>query len=382
MNKYNTKMKKIAILTFPLGKSGCVATSNLVDILCSISNDIHLVTGNAGYDFFKGDTRIHVYEIRHESGSYLISRVFFYFLTQLKMIFKLLKTLKNVDIWIFFIGGNLLVLPMSVLKFLRKKVIMIYAGSSYISFASTGSNLSILINIIENVNSYLSDYIILYSPSLIKEWCFLKYRNKIHIASRHFLNLKEFKIKKKFENRSNSIGYVGRLSEEKGLLNFAKAIKEISKENYNLNYFIGGDGELRNQIEKYFEKERVFNVKIIGWISHEQLPDFLNDLKLIVLPSYTEGLPNIILEAMACGTPVLANSVGSIPDIIKDGETGFIMEDNSPKCIAKNIQRVLSYPNLDQIIKNARALILREFTYEAAVDRYRKIFYDLLESSK
>ena len=76
---------------------------------------------------------------------------------------------------------------------------------------------------------------------------------------------------------------------------------------------------------------------------------------------------------MACGTPVLATSVGSAPDLIKDGETGFIMKDNSPECIAENVTRALNYPDLDRIVKNARELVEREFAYDAAVERYRKI---------
>ena len=80
---------------------------------------------------------------------------------------------------------------------------------------------------------------------------------------------------------------------------------------------------------------------------------------------------------MGCGTPVLATSVGGVPDLIKDGETGFIMKDNSPECIAENVIRALEHPNLDEIVKNARALVEREFTYEAAVERYRKILENI-----
>lgn len=75
----------------------------------------------------------------------------------------------------------------------------------------------------------------------------------------------------------------------------------------------------------------------------------------------------------ACGTPVLATPVGAIPDVIKDEETGFILEDNSPECIARDVMRVLNYPDLDKIVKNARELVEKEFTYEATVERYRKI---------
>ena len=118
-------------------------------------------------------------------------------------------------------------------------------------------------------------------------------------------------------------------------------------------------------------------VELTGWIPHDELPDYSNMSKLIVLPSYTEGLPNIMLEAMACGTPVLATPVGAIPDVIKDGETGFIMENNSPECIAENVERALNHPDLDKIVKNARESVEKEFTYEATLGRYRKIMEEL-----
>ena len=76
---------------------------------------------------------------------------------------------------------------------------------------------------------------------------------------------------------------------------------------------------------------------------------------------------------MGCGTPVLATPVGGIPDVIKDEETGFIMKDKSPECIAENIIKALKHPNIEEIVKNARKQIEGEYTYGAAVERYRKI---------
>ena len=73
----------------------------------------------------------------------------------------------------------------------------------------------------------------------------------------------------------------------------------------------------------------------------------------------------------------LATPVGAIPDVIKDGETGFIMENNSQECVAENVIRVLEHLNIDIIVKNARLLVEREFSYEAAVERYRTIMEEL-----
>ena len=63
--------------------------------------------------------------------------------------------------------------------------------------------------------------------------------------------------------------------------------------------------------------------------------------------------------------------------VIKDGETGFIMENNSPECIAEDVMRVLEHPDLEKIVKNARELVEKEFTYEDAVERYRTILKEL-----
>jgi glycosyltransferase involved in cell wall biosynthesis len=72
------------------------------------------------------------------------------------------------------------------------------------------------------------------------------------------------------------------------------------------------------------------HIDLPGWISHDDLPNYLNRFWLLVLPSYTERFPGIMLEAMSCGTPVLATPVGVIPDVIIGEKTGFIMENSTP----------------------------------------------------
>ena len=114
-------------------------------------------------------------------------------------------------------------------------------------------------------------------------------------------------------------------------------------------------------------------------IPHEKLSEYLNQLTLLVNPSYTDTGPQIVLEAMACGTPILSSLVGMVPDLIKDGENGFIMNDNSPECIAKNVTRVLDNPNLEHITKKALAIIEKEYSYEAAVKRYTEIFRQIFK---
>jgi len=141
---------------------------------------------------------------------------------------------------------------------------------------------------------------------------------------------------------------------------------------------IGGDGHLKNSIQSVLQEEKLTDyVDLPGWVSNENYPKYLNQLRLLVLSSYTEGLPYTILEAMTCGTPVLATPVGAIPDIIIDGKTGFIMEDNLPECIAENVSRALRSPNLDKIAENGRRFVEENFTFEKTTENWNRILNKL-----
>lgn len=373
------KQRNIGIVTFPISQAGTIPLSNLIDVLCALSNELHLVTGGAGYTFFAENKNVHTYAVEHRAGANaMFTRAISYLWTQLRISYKLMKLTRNVDLWIFFIGGEGLVLPVLTAKLLRRAVIIASAGSGLKVAQAQRDPLARVSALLQSINHSLSDRIILYSERLLEEHGLQKYRNKIRIAPRHFLNINMFGIRKRLEERDDRVGYIGTLSVAKGVPNFIEAIPRVLEEKNKLEFLIGGSGQLQGEIEAYLENQGLnCKVKLLGWIPHDELPKYLNDLKLLVLPSYTEGLPNIILEAMACGTPVLATAAGAIPDIIKDGESGFIMEDNSPECIARNIIRALNHPSLEQMTKNARALIETEFTYRKAVEKYRKILGEL-----
>jgi len=304
------------------------------------------------------------------------NRIIRYLLTQLKVSYVLLRE-RKADAYIFFLAQSL-ILPILTLKLMRRKVILVL-GASALELARFRGDRLLVFPKIEEKNSYkLADRIILYSEHLINQWNLAKYRNKISIVHRHFLDFNKFKIEKQLGDRANLVGYIGRFSQEKGVLNFMEAIPEVLEARDATRFLVGGDGQLQGKIKEYLSRGNlVSKVNFAGWIPHDGLAEYLNDLKLLVLPSYTEGLPSIVLEAMACGTPVLAAPEGAIPDMISDGENGFIMEDNSPQCIARNVIRVLNHPNLEQITRNARAFVEREFTFEKAVERYRDILSSL-----
>lgn len=367
--------RSIGIVTFPISKAGNIPLSNFVDVVSSFSNDIYLITGNDGYSSFVNDSRVHVYGVNHEKGTNAITRIVNFIWTQIKISHNIIKLRSNVDIYVLFIGGDGLILPMLTIKIFNKKAIL--APVDYTINFGKGI-LSKLLKKLMNINRHLADKIVIHSPILINEWNLEKYSDKICMSHEYFIDLDEFSISKRFEHRKNLIGYVGRLSEEKGILNYIKSTRKIIEERDDIEFLICGDGPLYAEVESFLlENNLNKKVKLVGWIPHDQLHSYLNDLRLLVIPSYNESGPIVALEALACGTPILAPKVGHILNLIDDGENGFIMQTNSSECISQNILRVVDNPNMDEIIIKGRQFVETGFNYDAAVASYTKVFEDM-----
>lgn len=377
--KKNSEFMKGFVITPPCGRATIYPLSNLLKICNEIYGKIKLVLiyGDEGNDFnhiIDNKSEVEVFLIKYNQSRSIFLKPFYYLLAQFQALYYIITHSKDVSVYFFYLADTL-ILPMIIVKLLGRKVVMILGANFSKEMTIKKDYFASIFKLFIDVNYRLSDRIILYSPSLIKSWELDKYKSKIIIAHKHFIDVNDFKINTKFSDRKNLVGYIGRLSEEKGTLNFIKAIPEILKEHSDLEFLIVGDGPLRDIIEEYIVRNNLSEkVKLTGWISHDRLPSYMNELKLVVLPSYTEGLPNILLEAMACGTPILATPVGSIPDVITDEETGFILENNSSECIAKNVIRVLEFLDIDKVIKTARIFIESEFTFRKAVEMYKEVF--------
>ena len=379
-NMHACKKASIGIVTPPMSQANIIPTWNLLNIVSRLTNNVYFIAVNATQNSLqnnrvirKRNSNVIIYETVYSSGKNVFARVLKYFQAQLWASLQVLRVLKNVDFWIFYLG-DALILPMLVTKILRQRVVLIIGGFMKGEIELRNDFLGRIPMLFKKINCVMSDVIVIYSENLIKEWNLEKYSNKISVAHRHFLDFNKVKLQKQLSDRERVIGYIGRLSEEKGAFNFVQAIPKVLDKESDVRFIIGGDGDLFSKVKEFVnENELDEKVKLLGWIPHDNLPTYLNELKLLVLPSFTEGLPNIMLEAIACGTPVLATSVGAVPDVIKDCETGFIMKNNSAKCIAENIIKVLHYPKIGEIVKNARGLVEKEFRYEATVEKWKEI---------
>jgi len=317
-----------------------------------------------------------------------LMRIFRFIMLQIKTTYHLAQIAGKIDLVFLAAGASIMLLPALLAKLMRKKIVLLRHGTS--SFQHTnisdyqntmfGTGVHIfpsLIDFIIGLNCSLADRLAVFSSD-VTDSRLKRYTGKIYHGSRFYVDTDFFKITTELSSRKDTVGYVGRFEKIKGALNFVEAIPLALRESAGIRFVIGGDGVQRDEIEKEIINAGISDrVTLAGWVPHEKLPEYLNNLKLLVIPSHGEAGPHIVFEAMACGTPVLATPVGVIPDVIKDGETGFIMVDNSPECIARNIIRALNSPELDRITRAARSLVEKEYTHKAAVDRYRNIFTGL-----
>ncbi len=364
----DNKRIRVTIISFPVGRAFAAPLSNLVSVFCGFCGGVNVIAGcgeEVAIDV-KGDSA-RIFRIFHPGG---IAR---FFITQARLALSMLRLSRETDLFVFFGQGPPL-LNVLTARATGKRIMWALPSSLVRTSRAQKHTMSLILAYLLPPCYLLSDRLVVYSDRLVGEWDLTKYRKKISIAHEHYIDTGRFRATRKHGDRDNIVGYIGRLSPEKGVPALLSAIPAVLKDRPDARFLFIGDGPLRGRLRQFIADNGLGGrVEAVDWVSHDDLPRYFNELKLLVLPSCTEGLPNVILEAMACGTPVLTTPVGAIPDVVIDSVTGFIISDSSPEKIAKNILRALDYPWTGDIIDNARSLIDKDYAYTAAVMGYKRV---------
>lgn len=178
---------------------------------------------------------------------------------------------------------------------------------------------------------------------------------------------------------------VGYLIERKGFKYLIMAMKEVLKHS-NARLKIVGSGPLKNKLKNIIiELELMNKVEIIKNVSDEELLHLYNSSDLFVLPSIidsdgnTEGLGVVLLEAMACGLPVIGSNVGGITDIINDNETGLLFQEkNIQDIVNKIIFAIENESEINKLAENGFNLVKRKFNWETVAKLYVNCYKSIL----
>lgn len=135
--------------------------------------------------------------------------------------------------------------------------------------------------------------------------------------------------------------FAGRFSKVKGIDLIIRAFSLLNRDIPESHLLLVGKGEEEGNLRRLVSELNVKNVKFLGSISHEVMPEILNCSDVLVLASHTEGMPTVALEALACGIPVISTRVGDVPRIIRNERIGFLIDDRDVNEIKELMKRAL-----------------------------------------
>jgi starch synthase (maltosyl-transferring) len=179
---------------------------------------------------------------------------------------------------------------------------------------------------------------------------------------------------------SRTLLFVGRLDPQKGPFVLMAAVRELCPRHADLHVLLVGDGPLRDTLRAWVAKENLASrVHFAG--RRNDVPSLLRAADLFVLPSLWEGLPNVVLEAMAAGTPIVTSRVEGISDLLVDDRTGLIVPPNSAGDLAEAIDRLLAdRDHARQMGHSAQHFVRERFTWDHVIAQYEQLYTDLLNS--
>jgi glycosyltransferase involved in cell wall biosynthesis len=168
------------------------------------------------------------------------------------------------------------------------------------------------------------------------------------------------------------LGVVGRLSSEKGVDIFLRACALLCNDGLSFSAVIVGDGPDRHQLETMRDRLGLSaQVRFLGSVANVR--SVYTALDLLVIPSRSEGLPNVLLEAIASDVPVAATSVGSIPEVLDDPHLGFLVPPEQPGALAQAIQSALRMATESQA-RSARQRVVERYSLAHRIETHIALY--------
>ena len=215
-----------------------------------------------------------------------------------------------------------------------------------------------------------------YSRSQLYRLCEFKDWNKIHIVhcgvDDSFFSLPYQSI-----TRKPCFVSVGRLSEQKGQYLLVEAASKLVSQGYDFKLFLVGDGELRKPIEDAINRWNLQEtVEITGWATQSQVQDFILQSQVMVLPSFAEGLPVVIMESLALGRPVISTYMAGIPELVIPEKSGWLVPAGSVGALVNIMRTVLETPisQLETMGKMGAEMVKKEHNINQEAQKLKQLF--------
>jgi len=176
-----------------------------------------------------------------------------------------------------------------------------------------------------------------------------------------------------------TILFAGLLTENKGLFDLISIVPELVKKVPSVKVLLAGSGDVP-RIQAALQNSHIEgSVQLLGWVDPQQLIGLYHQSHLFVLPSYYEGLPMVLLEAMACGLPIVGTRVGGIPELVEEGENGILIHPGDREALLNSLARLLNDPILREhmALKNVQK-IKEKYDIPIYIQKLKNLYRDIL----
>ncbi len=193
----------------------------------------------------------------------------------------------------------------------------------------------------------------------------------------------------KFEPKSTHAGpsdkvkvlYVGRLHELKGLDYLIEAFSEVKNKYDKVELLIIGSGDFKGDLERSVHDEGLDeDVKFIGEVEHLELINHYQNSDIFVLPSLSEGLSNVIMEAMACGLPVIATDVGGNRELVKHEKGGLVVDAKDVSILQSSLEKLLNDAELREKMGRFNRIYIQKFNQDSVLSKKAELLEKVVES--
>jgi len=183
---------------------------------------------------------------------------------------------------------------------------------------------------------------------------------------------------------SSLIAWVGRLVPEKGLVYLLRAMRMVVEERGDARLVLVGDGPLRTELMSLADRLGLGGrVDFVGPVGRGEVAELLSKSSVFVFPSLREGLPFSVLEAMACGLPVVGSDIPGVNDVVRHEENGFLVPPRDSKALAENILALLDDDEIRRRFGvEARKAIVNNYGWDTVLKKIEKIYNETTEKIK
>ncbi|MDZ7859582.1 MAG: glycosyltransferase family 4 protein [Candidatus Krumholzibacteriota bacterium] len=191
---------------------------------------------------------------------------------------------------------------------------------------------------------------------------------------RNPINLKLFNNSHNNRRRQHQLLFLGWFIPEKGVYDLVDATEILIKKGFGLQLYFFGTKQ-RKELINYVETKKLAHVIQVGkWLSDDEKIDYLYKSTMLILPSYSEGIPNVILEAMATKTPIVATQVGGLSEVLKNNYNAVITLPGNPERLSSDIERTLKDDQFrERIALNAHKDAREKYDISIVKERFKKI---------